>query len=256
MNRRSFLFPIQKLLSLALAVLFLMASLPEFSEAVSPERILQRSYIDDLEQGPVVMEMKMDSENNAENKHAELRIYYYNSHTKMFTFTKPENLKSSYYLVNNFNTWILTANMAQPVRISAQQKLFGEAGIAEASGIDYIHDYKIDKMTQDNTYYQLDLTGANKNITYKKLKIYIRKTDNRMEKVVLYTVSGIATKEIRYYDLQVINNFRIPNFEVINLLQQTGNKTRITVKNVTKRNLPLEAFNFRHMKRFQEWIKE
>lgn len=174
----------------------------------------------------------------------------------MVTYTKPEKMKSTYYLVNGYNTWLLMANMGQPIQISPQQKLFGDAGIAEVTGIDYIYDYKIDKMTEDNTYYWLELTGVNKKVTYQKLKIQIRKAVNILEKVVLYSVSGIALKEIRYYDLQVINNFRVPKIEISDLLQQTDNKTRVTIKSITKRNLPLEAFNPRHMKTFREWIKE
>lgn len=82
MNRRSFLFPIRKSVSLALVVLFLMASLPEFSEAVSPKKILERSYINDLEQGPVVIEATVESPERTEVKNSEIQIYYYNIHKK------------------------------------------------------------------------------------------------------------------------------------------------------------------------------
>lgn len=63
-------------------------------------------------------------------------------------FLAPESLKGTIYLVVGDDIYFWQPGLLQPIRISGQQKIFGDASIAEAAGIQFSGKYSI-KAKQD-----------------------------------------------------------------------------------------------------------
>lgn len=243
-----------------LLVIFFTTLFASLTWAESPKDILYEYYRHDLEtNGPIIIDFKLSS-----NKYTEAlaKVYYYDIHNRMITFSKPENMKSTLYLCKGFNSWIYTGTMQSPLRISSQQRLFGDASIAEVSRIDFCNDYKIDKMTEDDKTYQFEVTALNKQEAYQKATVFFRKHNNSnlnitRTRVVIYSVSGLPLKEISYGELKNINGLMVSTFEVKNLLQKTDNVTTCDILNITpKPDMNLNDFNPLKMSKFRLLINK
>lgn len=89
---------------------------------------------------------------------------------QLLRFRSPRRLSGQVYLVVGANSWLYQPGLRRPLRISAQQKLFGDAGVAEAAGIVFSSNYQIQDVRQENRegeqLWHLFLTAKNPGVSY------------------------------------------------------------------------------------------
>ena len=203
-----------------------------------------------------VITMKTTINKQQETDKATLKIYVYQGGKKeLVSFTAPQRLADQKYLVIGSNTWLHQEGLRRPIRISARQKLFGDAGIGETVGIDYYNQYNIQKVTKDNSLYTLKLKAKTKQTTYQQAKAWITK-DGYFKKVILKAVNGSPLKKIEYQDYRKINNHEVANLVIKNLLHQQNRTTTLKYINIEQKKLPAKAFQPLMMDKFKLLIKQ
>lgn len=211
--------------------------------AFSPRAVLEDLYHrQGLGEGSFLLEIEAVSSDGTQQDRARIKVYLDESDSQLVTFEEPERMKDDRYLVVGYNTWILQAGMRRPLRISAQQKLFGEAGIAETVGLDYLNDYRIEESVETETEYQLHLVALDKRTAYQRVTIWIGKEDQNIKRVLLLAVNGQPLKELIYSKYRSINGHEVGEITVKNLLMEKNQQTALKFLNITEKQIPPAVF--------------
>lgn len=231
-------------LLLVTLILLLFILEPTWAET-DPEGILK--YVFERQgflNGSFRIDINATSMNKKEVNRAVVRIYVDSKEKKqIIIFTAPEKLKGSSYLVIGYNTWIYEKGLKRPLRISAQQKLFGDAGIAETAGIDYVNNYEIIKMVENNSTLEFDLKALDQRTAYQQAKIWISQDELKLNKINLMTMNGKPLKELRYFDFHLVNGHELASIEIRNLLYEKDRTTILQFVDVEDCIVPAEAYN-------------
>lgn len=213
------------------------------------EDIFDRQGI--ISKGSFVMEIKVLSYNGTESNPAVVRVYFYDNSKQLVTFVEPARLKDSYYLVNGFNTWMYQQGLRRPIRISAQQKLFGDAGIAETAGINYIDDYNILKTDESDVQYIIDLKAKDTRTAYQMVTIWVEKKNLLIRQIDLKALNGQILKTLNYQKYNLVDGHEVATIEIINVFQEKDKKTVMEFTSIISRKLPVEAFDPLMMGKFR-----
>lgn len=151
------------------------------------------------------MVIKAISYNGEESNTADIKVYLYDKERQIITFTAPQWLRDDSYLVVGYNTRMYRQGLHRPIWISARQKLFGDAGIAETVGINYLHDYKVVKMSEDDLWYMMELTALDKKTAYQQAKLWVTKDGLHLRRAVLKALNGqpYFTMQTRAADINI-----------------------------------------------------
>jgi outer membrane lipoprotein-sorting protein len=211
--------------------------------ASSPRAVLEDLYHrQGLGEGSFLLEIEAVSSDGTQQDRARIKVYLDKSDSQLVTFEEPERMKDDCYLVVGYNTWILQAGMRRPLRISAQQKLFGEAGIAETVGLDYLNDYRIEESAETETEYQLHLVALDRRTAYQRATIWVGKEDGNIQRVRLLAINGQPLKELIYSNYRSINGHEVGEIIVKNLLMEKNQQTVLKFLNIIEKQIPPAAF--------------
>jgi hypothetical protein len=236
-------------------LIFVGLSLPIMAK--DPQQILEEIYDrQGLGTGSFVLDLQVDSVDEKETNTAYVRVYLHATKKQMVTFTRPERLTDQSFLVIASNTWMYQKGLNRPLRISAQQKLFGEAGIAETVGIDFLHDYQVVKMEETDTHYQIELAALDKRTAYQKASLWVLKDQLVVEKTILSALNGQPLKELLYYNYRLLDGHEIASMEIRNLLYEKAQRTVMNYLSIRGRELPETAFDPLMMGKFQLLVRE
>jgi hypothetical protein len=193
--------------------------------------------------GSFEMNLKVVSYRGNDSSPASIRVLFYSSGKQLVTFTEPERLKDDYFLVNGYNTWMYQKGLQRPIRISAQQKLFGDAGIAETAGINYLEDYEIIKSEENGEQYLMELKAKDQRTAYQWASFWISKENLRIDKIVLKALNGQPLKSLNYSNYTLVDGHEMATIEINNLLQKKDNKTVLEFTSIKSKTFPIEAFD-------------
>jgi outer membrane lipoprotein-sorting protein len=172
-----------------------------------------------------------------------VRVFLDDGRKQLVTFIEPERLKDDYYLVNGYNTWMYRKELKRPLRISAQQRLFGNAGIAETAGINYLNDYDIIKATENDGEYLIELQAKDGRTAYQRASMWISKSSLRISKIILKALNGQELKSLLYGDYRMVDGHEMAVIEINNLLQNMNEKTIIKYTGIKSRTFDPEIFD-------------
>jgi hypothetical protein len=125
----------------------------------------------------------------------------------MVRYVGPPRDVGKLVLLNASNMWFYDPASKASIRISAQQRLIGQASDGDVLTINLAHDYKArlvgEESTQDadkqtKSAWHLDLTAATSDATYSHLETWIEKGTYRPIKSKFYSDSGRLLK-LAYY---------------------------------------------------------
>jgi hypothetical protein len=215
------------------------------SSAMNPKEILTDIF--DRQglagKGSFELEIRVVSIQDKENSISRIRVCFGNGSKQLVTFVQPERLKDDYFLVNGYNTWMYQKGLRRPIRVSAQQKLFGNAGIAETAGINYLDDYDVIRATETDREYLMDLKAKDQRTAYQLASFWIDKDNLQITKIVLKAVNGQALKSLHYSNYILVDGHEMATVEIHNLLQQQDSKTIMEFTAIKSRDFVAEIFD-------------
>ncbi|HBR27994.1 MAG TPA: hypothetical protein DD789_01005 [Firmicutes bacterium] len=244
-------------IAIVCCVLPVLLSLSRLTLAQDPQLLLTEIYErQGLGTSSFVLDLQVDFLDGQKTQTAHVRVYLHETKKQLVTFTQPERLTNQSYLVIDTNTWMYQQGLNRPLRISAQQKLFGEAGIAETVGIDYLHDYQVVKVEETATHYQMELVAVDKRTAYQKASLWVAKDRVVVEKIVLSALNGQPLKELLYHNYRSLNGHEIATMEIRNLLYEKAQRTVVNYLAIRGQALPENAFDPLMMGKFHLLVQE
>ncbi|MBI1741717.1 outer membrane lipoprotein-sorting protein [Candidatus Acetothermia bacterium] len=162
-------------------------------------------------------------------------------------FVAPENLKGTVYLVIADDIYLWQPGLLQPIRISGQQKIFGDASIAEAAGIQFSGRYAVqtkqDEKLNDQDTLKLTLQATTEKVAFAKVTLWLAQKDLKPVQGILHAVSGEPLKKILYNKYAKTGDDEYAAEIAIEDLLFKNFKTTMQIPQITMQNLPDELFD-------------
>lgn len=162
-------------------------------------------------------------------------------------FLAPESLKGTIYLVVGDDIYFWQPGLLQPIRISGQQKIFGDASIAEAAGIQFSGKYSIkakqDEKLDGREALKLALEATSEKVAFAKVTLWLDKKELKTIQAILHAVSGEPLKKTLYTKYAKLKDDEYAEEIVVEDLLFKNFKTTIQISNVKVQELPDELFD-------------
>ena len=159
-------------------------------------------------------------------------------------FLTPASETGTQVLMVGPDMWVKVPSSAKAVRISAKQKLTGNAAYGDVARLSFLGNYtakilRSDKFEGKVDAWVLDLTSIeDRPVTYDKVEYWVEKKTNRPLKAIYKTASGKVLREGTFGDWQNIFGVERPTrFVLVNSLQ-SSHVTTLRFENPVRKSLP------------------
>lgn len=156
--------------------------------------------------------------------------------------------------------WLLMPDSQRPLRITANQKLLGEASTGDLAEMTWSEDYQgtvvgeaecpqppaglaeLSAAPKARPCLHLDLTAARPGVTYFRLDLFLEKASKLPVKADLFVASGKRAKEAWYVDKRSDGQQRIMAMVLLDDIQ-TARHTVVHYRSIVPKDSPDEFFN-------------
>lgn len=142
--------------------------------------------------------------------------------------------------------WLLMPDSQRPLRITASQKLLGDAASGDIASMTWSEDYEgavVGEAEIDGRRcLRLDLAAARPGVTYARVELFLDQASAQPVKADLYVHSGKRAKEAWYEAGRIDGAVRIVAMTLRDDIQ-TGRKTVIRYRGMVRKDAPDEFFN-------------
>ncbi len=152
------------------------------------------------------------------------------------------------------NMWLYIPNVGKPIRITSMQSIVGGVfNNADIMRLDYSVEYDAVKIDESGDSYILDLKAKTKTVSYDRLKMWVIKKNNIVQKVECYAASGTLIKTL---DFKQVKDFgggivRPAVIETTSPLYR-GYKSVMIYSNIKRKKLLDEVFTLDYLSRLGE----
>lgn len=142
--------------------------------------------------------------------------------------------------------WLLMPDTQRPLRITATQKLLGDASTGDIANMTWSDDYDgkvVDEVDiKGRRCLHLDLSAARPGVTYARIELYLDKASKLPIKADLYVHSGKRAKEAWYEAKTVDGQLRVMSMTLLDDIQ-AGRRTVVRYQSIVALAAPDEFFN-------------
>lgn len=162
-------------------------------------------------------------------------------------FLAPESLKGTVYLVVGDDIYFWQPGLLQPLKISGQQKIFGDASIAEAAGIQFSGKYSIkakgDEKLDGRDTIKLSLEATSEKVAFAKVTLWLDKKELKPIQAILHAVSGEPLKKTFYVKYAKLKDDEYVAEVIVEDLLFKSFKTVIQISDIKIQELPDDLFD-------------
>ncbi|MFC2095504.1 outer membrane lipoprotein-sorting protein [Candidatus Bipolaricaulota bacterium] len=196
----------------SLATLLLLLALSSvLAWAQSPEDAELLQVLDDarfFDETVTTLSILIVSETSDDVREAALRLRFYDSEDGSFArieFETPEELAGQIFLSTPDATYFYGPDLDFPIKTSATAEVFGDAAVAQTSGIRFADSYTVearrDVTTEDGTLiWEIDLAAVDFTVAFQLVTVTVDPESRQPLSAILYAVSGIPFYEVFYED--------------------------------------------------------
>ncbi len=161
-------------------------------------------------------------------------------------FLEPEAMHGTVYLIVGEDIFLWQPGLLQPIKISGQQKLFGDASVAEAAGISF-QEYEVQARGETELNGQralkLELTAKNSSQAFPRVTLWLDPEDLRPLQTVLAALSETPLKRVTYAQYATFEEDEYAAEIVVEDLLFQGNKTTMRTEEITIEELDDALFD-------------
>ena len=199
---------------LVLGVLF-SAGLTVFGQdALSDDELL--AALDDARffaESATTVRIRIHAVTPEEERDAEIRLLFASTLDEQATrieFLLPEELAGQIYLSTPEATYFFGPDLDSPIKTSATTEVFGDAAVAQTSGIRFLDDYTVAErrsiIAEDGTpLLEVDLEAVDFSVAFQVATVAVEPETLRPVSAILYALSGIPFYEVFYESYQTRN---------------------------------------------------
>lgn len=190
-----------------------------------------------------------------EDKIAVYEIWMKGKDKTIIKTLEPAMDKGTSLLMLRYDLWAFLQNISKPLRISLQQRLFGEAANGDIARANFSGDYdpvlKDTVIIKGKEFYILELTAKDERVTYHKVNLWVMKDTYYPLKGEFYAFSGKLLKTCYYTNYEKLLDQIRPTRLVLDNPLVDGQKTIIDYSNMTLDDFPDRVFTKNYLKKLK-----
>ena len=152
------------------------------------------------------------------------------------------------------NMWLYIPNVGKPIRITSMQSIVGGVfNNADIMRLDYSAEYDATKLEESAKNLILDLKAKTRTVSYDRLKMWVLKKNNIVEKVECYAASGKLIKTLNFKNVKDFGKgiVRPAVIETTSPLYK-GFKSVMIYSKINRKKFPDEVFTLDYLSRLGE----
>lgn len=151
-------------------------------------------------------------------------------------FLEPESMRGIVYLIVGEDIYFWKPGLLQPLRISGQQKLFGDASVAEAAGIRF-KDYTVSKREEveldGRAAIRLELQAKSSSEAFQVVTLWLDQDTLKPVQALLAAVSGTPLKKVTYLEYASLQEDEYASQIAIEDLLFQGSRSTMHISEIT-----------------------
>ncbi|MDD4272880.1 MAG: outer membrane lipoprotein-sorting protein [Desulfobacter postgatei] len=244
-----------RLMGIAVAVFFIYSTVAS-ANALTAEKILQNMDAVRNPQSDYRVTAKMVSKKpGKKDKTAAYEVLMKGQDKTIIKTLEPEMDRGTSLLMLRYDLWVFLQNISKPLRISLQQRLFGEAANGDIARANFSGDYDpilTEEVTiKGKAFYLLDLTAKNEKVTYHKVRLWVMKETFYPLKGEFYAVSGKLLKICYFTNYKNILDRMRPTRLVLDNPLVKGQRTIIDYADMRLDDFQDKIFTKNYMKKLK-----
>ena len=234
--------------------LLLLASVAVVGQDLSDAGLLTalddaRFFDDDVTQ----VRIRIVSETPDETREADLSLSFLETEDGSYArieFASPDDLAGQIFLSTPDATYFFGPDLDFPIKTSATQEVFGDAAVAQTSGIRFAESYTLgDRRTvvsdDGSERWEIDLAAIDYTVAFQAVTVTVDPDTLRADSAILYAVSGLPFYEVFYEDYvsrDDTSDIYVATQRIVNLLL-IGRVTTSEILEIGSPVLPVEWFD-------------
>ncbi|HUT87180.1 MAG TPA: outer membrane lipoprotein-sorting protein [Candidatus Heimdallarchaeota archaeon] len=163
-------------------------------------------------------------------------------------FLVPEELAGQIYLSTPEATYFIGPDLDFPIKTSASTQLFGDAAVAQTSGIEFDGNYTIaerrDTTLEDGTpAIEVDLDAVDFTVAFQAVTLLAEAETLRPVAMTLYALSGLPFYEVFFESYATNGEDTYVEMQRIENQLLIGNQTHLEIVEITSEEFPDELFD-------------
>ena len=163
-------------------------------------------------------------------------------------FLAPEELAGQIYLSTPEATYFFGPDLDFPIRTSASTELFGDAAVAQTSGIEFASNYAIaerrDTTLEDDTpAIEVDLHAVDFTVAFQAVTVLADSETLQPVMMTLYALSGLPFYEVFFESYATSGEGTYVEMQRIENQLLIGNQTHLEIVEITSEEFPDELFD-------------
>ncbi len=177
-----------------------------------------------------------------------------NENTIVMT-TEPASERGQILLMKGRDLWIFVPSASQPVRLPLSQRLTGQVANGDLARANFAGDYvpkllRTEKIDGETTYV-LELTAADRGVTYRRVLYWVRQSNYAPQKAEFYSTSDRLLKTCLYQDYRSMAGRPRPTKLVMQDATRSGEESVLEYSDMHLRELPDRMFGKDYLKHLQ-----
>lgn len=166
---------------------------------------------------------------------------------------EPATERGQNLLMKGRELWVFMPSVSQPVRLSLSQRLTGMVANGDLARISFTGDYQPKIVGTEKIggrdHHVLELTAAERGVTYPRILYWVRDADNFPVKAEFYSLSGKLLKTCRFERFQPLGGRVRPTRLVMTDALKAGDESTLEYSQLKPADLPDRMFTKEYLKK-------
>ncbi|MDX9962629.1 outer membrane lipoprotein-sorting protein [Desulfobacter postgatei] len=224
--------------------------------AESPEEILFKSDIVRSPQYDYSVKTRIiNKKPGKEDKIALYEVLLKGRDNTIIKTLAPEVDRGTNLLMLKYDLWVFMKTISKPLRISLQQRLFGEAANGDIARANFSGDYTPKLMGVEDLNghlcHVLELFAKDERVTYHKVTLWVKKENYHPIKAEFFAFSGKLLKVCFYTEFKDMLGVVRPTRMILIDPLVKGKQTIIDYTNMREENFPDKIFTKHYLKKLK-----
>jgi len=191
------------------------------------------------------------SESDGEVEEAELELAFKEIDGENYTridFLAPEEFAGQVFLVTPEATFFWQPELFEPIRTSGAQAAFGDAPVAQISGIRFVEDYTIAERRdledeEGAALLEIELKATRPEVAFQRIVVLAEADSLIPRELELYAATGVLLYRVILTGYDELDGDKYVRDQIVEDALRAGNRTTLSILSVRTDPLPDELFD-------------
>ncbi|MFO8034304.1 MAG: outer membrane lipoprotein-sorting protein [Candidatus Bipolaricaulota bacterium] len=160
-------------------------------------------------------------------------------------FQSPEELAGQVFLSVPSGTYFWQPELFEPIRTSATQVAFGDAPVAQISGVRFEGNYSVESrsVVDNSALWKLELDALRPDVAFQSLAVFVDPESLHPQELLLYSATDALLYTVIVESYEELEGDLYAQSQLVENALIEGNTTRLTILEARIEELPRELFD-------------